>query len=53
MKKLLLFTDGFPYVVDERTFILPELEYLIKEYEITIVSCAGIKVKEDAGNITQ
>lgn len=53
MKKLLLFTDGFPYGLGEKSFILPELERLVEEYDITIVSCAGAKIKEDVQHITQ
>lgn len=53
MKKLVLFTDGFPYGKNEKPFILPELERLVEEYDITIASCAGAKIKEDVQHITQ
>ncbi len=43
-KKLIIFTDGFPYGKGEKTFIAPELDYLSNYYEITMVSTAKSKV---------
>lgn len=38
-KKLYLGTVVFPYGNDERSFIDPEIEYLTKEFDVTIISC--------------
>ncbi len=39
-KKLLLITDGFPFVQSsEAAFIVPELRELIKIYDVTTISC--------------
>lgn len=40
-KKLYLLTTEFPYGKGEKPFIIPELEYLKKEFEITIISSAS------------
>lgn len=53
MKKLLLFTTGFPYGKGEKSFILPELEVLRKEYDITIVACGSKKILSDKNNYTK
>lgn len=38
MKKLYLVTNGYPYTIDESTFIQPEIEYLSDKYKITIIA---------------
>lgn len=53
MTKLYLLTDYFPYGTGEKTFILPEIEVLKEEYEITIISTAGRKLTEQRENVTQ
>lgn len=40
-KKLLLLTDTFPYGKGEKTFILPELSYLAKNFDVTVISSAS------------
>ncbi len=40
MKKLYLLTNSFPYGKGEKSFIIPELNYLKKDFEVTILSCA-------------
>lgn len=52
MKKLYLITETFPYGKGEKTFILPELTELIKNYDVTIVSHAIRKEIEDKQNET-
>lgn len=52
MKKLYLITETFPYGKGEKTFILPELTELIKNYDVTIVSHATRKEIEDKQNET-
>lgn len=47
MKKLYLFTNSFPYGKGEKSFIIPELNELSKEYKITILSCARREQVED------
>lgn len=49
MKKnnLLLLTTSFPFGKGEKSFILPELPYLIEKFDITIVSSAS---KEEKNN---
>lgn len=41
MTKLLLATENFPYGSGEKSFVMPELRRLAKEYDITIISHAG------------
>lgn len=41
-KKLYLFTDNFPYGKSEKSFIIPELPYLQREFDVTIVSSAPL-----------
>lgn len=41
MRKLYLITNEFPYGTGEKTFILPELEVLKRDFEITIISRAA------------
>ena len=38
MKKLYLITDNFPFGKGEKSFIVPELNYLIQKFEVTIIS---------------
>jgi glycosyltransferase involved in cell wall biosynthesis len=46
-KKLYLLTDSFPYGEGEKSFIIPELEYLKSLYEIIIISFANSKDRLD------
>lgn len=50
MTKLLLATENFPYGNGEKSFVMPELKRLAKEYDITIISHAG---KEQTANDIQ
>lgn len=47
MRKLYLLTNSFPYGTGEKSFILPELDYLKKEFDITILSFATEKEKNN------
>lgn len=47
MRKLYLLTDSFPHKVGESTFILPELEALKKDYDITVISSVRESLVED------
>lgn len=42
-KELILITDAFPYGPGEKSFVGPEVEYLSKSWNITIVSFASKK----------
>lgn len=53
MKKILLVTTDFPYGAGEKTFIIPELEYLIKNFEVSILTCANNKTINDIKNQTK
>jgi glycosyltransferase involved in cell wall biosynthesis len=44
-KKLYLLTDSFPYGEGEKSFLIPELEYLKSIYDITIISCANSEAR--------
>lgn len=44
MKKLFIFTDGFPYGKGEKSFITNELLELSKHYETTVMSCARASI---------
>ncbi len=46
-KRLILFTNSFPFGSAEKSFIIPELPYLQKHFDLTIVSAAS---KEDVEN---
>ncbi|MBR1450083.1 MAG: hypothetical protein IJ591_00020 [Lachnospiraceae bacterium] len=35
---LFLFSDSFPYGNEERTFILPELEWMKEVFDVTVIS---------------
>ena len=41
MAKILLATENFPYGSGEKSFIMPELKRLAKDYQVTIISHAG------------
>lgn len=43
MTKILLATESFPYGRGEKTFVLPELSRLAKEYDVTVISHADEK----------
>lgn len=47
MKRLYLLTNSFPYGKGEKSFILPELNYLKDNYDITILSLASELEKSD------
>ena len=47
MKKMYIFTTEFPYGKSEKNFIMQELEYLKRKFDITIVSSASSKAKLD------
>ena len=49
MKRLYLLTKSFPYGKGEKSFILPELNYLKEEFDITILSLA---TEAEKNNIT-
>lgn len=53
MKKIVLITDGFPYGCGEKSFIWPELEYLVEKYDITIVSRADRERFQDSKNASK
>ncbi len=38
-KKMFLITDSFPYGPGESSFILPELKWLDREFDVSIISC--------------
>ena len=44
---LYLFTDTFPYGSGEKTFIIPEIYELEKNFDVTIISSASIEDKRD------
>lgn len=48
MAKILLATENFPYGSGEKSFIMPELKRLAKDYQVTIISHAG-KEQIEAG----
>lgn len=52
-RKLIISTETFPYGKGEKTFILPELEKLAKNYDITIVSHAHADMLLDTEDITK
>ena len=47
MKKLILFTNNFPFSVGEDTFILPELEALKKYFKIEIIRTSNEPIVKD------
>lgn len=51
-RKLYLLTETFPYGVGEKTFIFPELEELVKKFDVTIISHAARPVYQDKKNRT-
>lgn len=52
MQKLFLVTERFPYGTSEKSFILPELEELVKYYDVTILSHATRAELDDKENET-
>ncbi|MCR5501418.1 MAG: glycosyltransferase [Lachnospiraceae bacterium] len=51
-KKLILFTDGYPFVnTPETVFIPPELEELKKDYGVSIVACTDEAVLSEGGTL--
>lgn len=42
MKKLHLITDNFPFGKGEKSFIVPELKYLLENFEVTIISTSTV-----------
>jgi glycosyltransferase involved in cell wall biosynthesis len=42
-KSLYILTDSFPYGEAEKSFLMPEIEYLKDYYNITIISCATME----------
>lgn len=52
MKKLYLVTETFPYGKGEKSFIEPELKYLVQHYDITIISHASDDKLLDKQNIS-
>lgn len=52
-KQLYLVTETFPYGTGEKTFILPELDELAKNYDVTIISHASKAVLSDKVNETK
>ena len=52
-EKLLLLTERFPYGKGEKTFIIPEIELLSQNYDITIVTKASDEEVKDTENNTQ
>lgn len=51
-RRLIIFTDGFPYGKGEKPFILPELEALRLHYNITIVAVAAKDLFANTENTT-
>ena len=51
-RKLFLLTTEFPYGEGEKPFIIPELEYLKQEFDITIISSASTAARNDDGKTT-
>lgn len=49
---MFLFTASFPFGVDEKTFIVPELSYLVELFDITVVSSAMESEILDTGHTT-
>lgn len=45
-KKLFLFTEFSPFGPDEKTFVLPELSYITKEYDVEVLSSERVKKSE-------
>ena len=52
-RKLYLLTETFPYGRGEKTFIIPELKELNKQFDVTIISHASKALCEDKENITK
>ena len=52
-RNLYLITDGFPFGKGEKPFILPELPYLLEEYNLTIISPAPQAVVDDVNYTTK
>lgn len=52
-KKLFIFTDGFPYGKGEKPFVAPEVEFLRRSFDVTIVSNATPDLLTDTANISE
>ncbi len=50
--KMFLVTDSFPFGKGEKSFIIPELPYLLENFDLTIITKAGKGMVEDVENIT-
>lgn len=51
-RKMIFLSSSFPYGKGEKTFIAPELEVLIEEYDITLISHADLEDKKDVKNLS-
>lgn len=51
--KMFLVTDTFPYGKGEKSFIIPELSYLLKYFDVTVITRAGKETVIDTENITK
>ena len=47
MKEIYVITDSYPFGYGEKTFLIPELEYLRKDNSITIISCGDLDENVD------
>lgn len=41
MRRLYLITDNFPFGKGEKSFIIPELKYLVENFDVTIISSSN------------
>lgn len=53
MRKVYLFTLSYPYGKGEKTFITPELHQMLKEFDVTVLSCASKKQIRETEYITK
>lgn len=52
-RKMIFLSSSFPYGKGEKTFITPELERLVEDYDVTLVSHADEEDKKDVKNLTK
>lgn len=52
-KKLFLITDCYPFGKGEKSFLEPELPFLIEKFDVTVVSCASNLIKRDSSSISE